>query len=132
MNRTRSAGGVVMNRAGLVLVVNQHRNSWSLPKGHVDAGETALQAATREIYEESGIRDLRFVKRLGSYERHRIGPDGIHDDVSELKTIEFFFFQTDEENLKPLDSDNPEARWVPAKEVPGLLTHPKDRDFFMK
>jgi 8-oxo-dGTP pyrophosphatase MutT (NUDIX family) len=58
MRKTHSAGGVVTNDEGKVLVVNQRGTSWSLPKGHIDPGESALAAAEREIYEESGIRDL--------------------------------------------------------------------------
>ncbi|PIU40193.1 MAG: hypothetical protein COT00_02935 [Candidatus Omnitrophica bacterium CG07_land_8_20_14_0_80_50_8] len=132
MKYTKSAGGVVMNRKGFILVVNQHGNSWSLPKGHVDSGETALAAAKREIYEESGISQLQLIKTLGSYQRHRIGLPGREADASELKTIELFLFRTEEENLKPLDPDNPQARWVPAQKVPKLLTHPKDKAFFLK
>ena len=132
MRKTQTAGGVVLNKAGLVLVVNQHGNSWSLPKGHLDEGETALIAAKREIYEESGIRDLKFIKPLGSYERHRIGLNTNEEDASELKVIEMFLFTTAEERLKPLDPDNPEARWVAPHEVAQLLTHPKDQAFFIK
>ena len=132
MKRTQSAGGVVLNRRGLILVVSQHGNSWSLPKGHIDPGETALAASKREIYEESGIRQLQFVKELGSYERYRIALNGVDDDVSELKEIEMFLFHTDEERLKPLDPHNPEARWVEAMRVSELLTHPKDQAFFLK
>ena len=128
---TQSAGGVVLNQKGLVLVVSQHRSSWSLPKGHIDPGESALAAAKREIYEESGVQQLQFIKELGSYERTRIGLNGA-EDTSELKSIEMFLFQTDQEGLKPLDPHNPEARWVPAKEVSMLLTHPKDQAFFLK
>ena len=58
MIETRSAGGVVVNAEGKVLVVNQHGTSWSLPKGHIEDGEDALAAARREIYEESGVSDL--------------------------------------------------------------------------
>jgi 8-oxo-dGTP pyrophosphatase MutT (NUDIX family) len=57
MRKTRSAGGVVTNEEGEILVVSQRGTSWSLPKGHIDPGEDALVAAKREIYEESGIRD---------------------------------------------------------------------------
>ena len=131
MKRTQSAGGVVLNQKGLVLVVNQHGSSWSLPKGHMDPGESALAAAKREIYEESGVQQLRFIKELGNYERCRIGLKG-KEDTSELKSIEMFLFQTDQEGLKPIDPHNPEARWVPANEVSMLLTHPKDRAFFLK
>jgi 8-oxo-dGTP pyrophosphatase MutT (NUDIX family) len=129
MKKTHSAGGVVTNDEGEVLVVSQHGTSWSLPKGHIDPGESALVAAKREIYEESGIRDLEFIRELGSYERYRIGVDG-GDDPSELKVITMFLFRTSEKSLKPVDHDNPEARWVEKPKVALLLTHEKDKEFF--
>ena len=129
MIKTHSAGGVVTNSEGKVLVVSQQGTSWSLPKGHIDPGEDALGAARREIYEESGIRDLEFVRELGSYERHKIGVDG-GDDRSELKVITMFLFRTGETLLKPVDADNPEAKWVEKSKVARLLTHEKDREFF--
>jgi ADP-ribose pyrophosphatase YjhB (NUDIX family) len=127
---TQSAGGVVLNPKGEVLVVNQNGNSWSLPKGHLDAGEDALSAARREIYEESGIQDLEFVTQLGSYERPRISLKG-GDDVSEIKRITLFLFRTERVRLSPIDPANPEARWVKKEEVAKLLTHPKDKEFFL-
>jgi ADP-ribose pyrophosphatase YjhB (NUDIX family) len=129
MIQTESAGGVVLDGEGRVLVVSQHGTSWSLPKGHVEAGEDLLAAARREIYEESGVRELELVRELGSYRRHRIGRDG-GEDESELKTIHMFLFRTNETALKPLDPENPEAAWVEPSRVVSLLTHPKDREFF--
>ena len=129
---TKSAGGIVINGNGDVLVVNQKRTSWSLPKGHIEKGEDAISAAKREIYEESGITDLKLVKELGSYKRYKIGKSGIDEDISELKTIVMFLFRTNEINLTPVDSENPEARWVPKGKVAALLTHPKDKEFFLK
>lgn len=131
MKRTKAAGGVVVNKNGEVLVVNQHGLAWSLPKGHIDLNENSLEAAKREIYEESGIRDLTFIKELGEYQRYRINLQG-GDDKSELKDIIIFLFQTPEMNLQPIDPENPEARWVSRDEVSNLLTHRKDREFFLK
>jgi len=131
MKKTHSAGGVVTNSEGEVLVVSQHGTSWSLPKGHIDRGESALVAAMREIYEESGIRDLELIRELGTYERHRIGVDG-GDDRSELKVITMFLFRTSEKSLRPVDPDNPEARWVDRSKVAPLLTHEKDKEFFQR
>jgi ADP-ribose pyrophosphatase YjhB (NUDIX family) len=128
-NHTYSAGGVVLNQKGEILVVNQNRNSWSLPKGHIDLGEDALTTAKREIHEESGISELEYVKELGSYDRTLIGLHG-GEDPSELKTITLFLFKTNEEKLKPLDPDNPEARWIKKEDVADLLTHSKDKEFF--
>lgn len=131
MKKTHSAGGVVLNGRGEVLVVNQNRDSWSLPKGHLDPGETALQAAQREVAEESGITELRLIRELGTYERPKIARDG-GDDLSEIKILTFFLFETSQTELKPTDPHNPEARWVSKKDVEPLLTHPKDREFFRK
>jgi len=131
MKKTHSAGGVVTNSEGKVLVVSQHGTSWSLPKGHIDPGENALVAARREIYEESGIRDLELIRELGTYERHRIGVDG-GDDRSEFKVITMFLFRTSEKSLRPVDPDNPEARWVEKSKVALLLTHERDKDFFRR
>src|ERR1700719_4181980 len=131
MMKTRSAGGVVTNDEGEVLVVSQRGTSWSLPKGHIDSGEEALDAARREIYEETGIRDLELIRELGTYERHKIGVDG-GDDRSELKVITMFLFRTSEKSLKPVDPDNPEARWVERSKVALLLTHEKDTEFFQR
>jgi 8-oxo-dGTP pyrophosphatase MutT (NUDIX family) len=129
--QTKSAGGVVINSEGLVLVVSQHGTSWSLPKGHIDPGEDALAAAKREIYEEAGIRKLNLVKELGSYKRFRIGLDG-SDDKSEFKIITMFLFRTSEVGTAPVDPENPEARWVSVEDVEKLLTHQRDREFFAR
>lgn len=127
--KTESAGGIVLNDEGKVLVVNQRGTSWSLPKGHLDPGEDALSAARREIYEESGVSEVRLIRELGSYERYRLGLNGA-EDLSEFKKIHIFLFTTDQRDLKPIDPHNPQALWVDKHRVAGMLTHPKDREFF--
>lgn len=128
---TKSAGGVVVNRRGEILVVNQKGASWSLPKGHIEDGENELEAAKREIKEESGVEQLEFIRKLGSYQRYKVVSKNGEEDKSELKTITFFLFKTKEIILKPIDHDNPEARWVDKDGVPNLLTHPSDKEFFL-
>jgi len=130
VRKTNSAGGVVLNTHGQVLVVNQRGRSWSLPKGHIEEGEDVLAAARREIHEESGLTDLTLVKSLGSYERPKIGKFG-GEDGTEIKHLTFFLFTTAHADaLKPIDPDNPEARWVDPEAVCDMLTHPKDQEFF--
>ncbi len=131
MKRTESAGGVVLNGRGEVLVVSQHGTSWSLPKGRIEAGEDYLEAARREIHEEAGITRLELVEELGSYTRYKLSATGT-DDHSEFKTIHMFLFTTDEETLQPIDPENPEARWVDKTRVAELLTHAKDREFYLQ
>jgi 8-oxo-dGTP pyrophosphatase MutT (NUDIX family) len=132
MKRTESAGGVVVNGRGQILVVSQHGTSWSLPKGHIEAGEDRLQAARREIREEAGITELELIEELGSYERYKLDGAG-GEDPSELKTIHMFLFKTEEDSqLRPIDPENPVALWVESKQVAELLTHPKDREFYLR
>jgi len=130
MKKTKTAGGVVIHKVTRkILIVNQNNNSWSLPKGHVDPGETAKEAAIREIHEESGVKNPIYIKELGLYERFKIGLNG-QDDTSELKEIEMFLFETEQNTLCPTDPLNPEAKWVNAEDVVGILTHPADVNFF--
>ena len=126
---TVSAGGVVLNSQAQVLIVNQDGKSWSLPKGHIDPGEGPLEAATREIMEETGITELQFEAPLGAYGRYKIGLNSL-EDKNEWKVLLFFLFKTDQNKLKPQDPHNPEARWVNEDEVENMLTHPKDIAFF--
>jgi 8-oxo-dGTP pyrophosphatase MutT (NUDIX family) len=132
INNTRKvecAGGIIVNQFNKIAVVNQNHDSWSLPKGHVDKRETALDAAIREIHEETGITNPTLIKELGSYDRYRIGLNG-NDDFSELKTIHMFLFKSNQKQLKPLDENNPEAKWVNIEEVENYLTHKEDISFF--
>jgi ADP-ribose pyrophosphatase YjhB (NUDIX family) len=123
------AGGIVINDKQEVVIVNQNHDSYSLPKGHVDPGENYLETAKREIYEETGIKSLEYIKDLGSYSRYRIGLDGT-DDKSEMKTIFIFLFQTNQVDLDPIDPNNPFALWINYDRVNEYLTHKEDKLFY--
>jgi 8-oxo-dGTP pyrophosphatase MutT (NUDIX family)/phosphohistidine phosphatase SixA len=79
-----AAGGVVwrVGAAGVeVLLVHRPRyDDWSLPKGKLDPGESALAAAVREVYEETGVHA---VPQLGLPEiRYLTGVPGVEKSVS--------------------------------------------------
>lgn len=124
------AGGVVWNRKLGIAVVNQNHNSWSLPKGHVEAGEDLISAAEREIEEETGIpvEALIFVGKIAEYSRARIKRSD--SDTEELRHITLFLFTTAHDELCPQDPDNPEAKWAEPDAVPELLSHPVDKEQF--
>ncbi len=54
MRWIRAAGGIVSDEDGNLLLI-QRNGRWDLPKGKVEAGETLMQAALREVGEETGI-----------------------------------------------------------------------------
>lgn len=61
-----AAGGVVIDDERMLLLDRPLRREVRLPKGHIDPGETAAQAALRETTEESGYDDLEILDDLGS------------------------------------------------------------------
>ncbi len=67
--REPTAGGIVFrrNKKGEVeiLLIQDHKDRWTIPKGHIEEGETAQDAARREIGEEAGLHDIDMLGWLG-------------------------------------------------------------------
>lgn len=67
--REPTAGGIVFrrNKKGEVefLLIQDHKDRWTIPKGHIEEGETAQQAAKREIGEEAGLTQTDMLGWLG-------------------------------------------------------------------
>ena len=64
--RYQAAGGVVVDQDNRVLVLRRpSRDEVRLPKGHVEKGESHLEAALREVAEESGYTGLEVLADLG-------------------------------------------------------------------
>jgi ADP-ribose pyrophosphatase YjhB (NUDIX family) len=126
------AGGVVVGPQNKIVVVNQHGDSWSLPKGHAKDGEDAKQAAVREIQEETGISSVQVIDILGTYSRSRIGKNGVGEVADDIRHITMFLCVTSQQDLQPIDPENPIAEWLSVHKVADRLTHPKDKEFFHK
>lgn len=59
MDHEKSCGAVVFTRQNGALryvLIQQKKGVWGFPKGHVEAGESEIETALREIYEETGLR----------------------------------------------------------------------------
>jgi len=67
--REPTAGGVVFRRdsdgAVEILLIQDAKDRWTIPKGHIEEGETAQQTAKREIGEEAGLTDTEVLGWLG-------------------------------------------------------------------
>jgi 8-oxo-dGTP pyrophosphatase MutT (NUDIX family) len=98
---------------------------WSLPKGHVEAGETEEDTAVREVMEETGIRG-EVVGKLGTIDFWFVA-DGrrIHKTVHH-----FLLLATDPVNglvLSDEDVEVSEVAWVPLTEVASRLAYADER-----
>ena len=126
-----SAGGIVYRRGGegidVVLVYRTRHDDWSIPKGHIEEGESREQAALREIKEETGL-DARILHPLGEanyFYRRRNG---------ELirKTVYHYLMEALTTDLGKPNWEVTEARWVPITEAHALLSYDKDREIIEK
>ena len=109
-------------RAALIGRLNRHgRLLWSLPKGHVEAGEGAPAAAVREVAEETGIQG-RVVGRLGSIDFWFIAE---HRRIH--KTVHHFLLIAEGGELSDADVEVESVAWVPLDQVPQLLAYDDER-----
>jgi 8-oxo-dGTP pyrophosphatase MutT (NUDIX family) len=126
-----SAGGVVVRNDGsleVCLINPVGRRVWGLPKGGVEPGETAAQAAVREVAEETGMSGV-VERELGSidywfYARDRGGR--IH------KTVHYFLVRATGGNTAGHDHEVQEARWIGARAALDLMTYPNEREMVRK
>lgn len=98
-----------------------HRELWALPKGHPDGDETPLEAAAREVREETGVQ-VEPIEELGEihYTYERGG-----EQVS--KRVVFFLFEYRGGDLSH-DHEIEAVRWMPLREAAQSLTHAGERE----
>ncbi len=127
MSSERSAGGVVVRGEEALVIVPTRRAAdgsrvLGLPKGHIDPGETELQAAAREVREETGV-EVEVVQELGEvryfYRRQgRVVP----------KAVVFYLFRYLSGDPADHDEEVEEARWMGLGEAQRALTYEGERE----
>jgi ADP-ribose pyrophosphatase YjhB (NUDIX family) len=123
-----SAGGLVVDRSGpeprAALIARHDRRGrlvWSLPKGHVEDGETPEQAAVREVEEETGIRGT-VVAPLGTIDFWFVA-----DQRRVHKTVHHFLLEAAGGELSDADIEVVEVAWIPLSEVSDRLAYADER-----
>jgi 8-oxo-dGTP pyrophosphatase MutT (NUDIX family) len=122
-----SAGGIVVRDGKCVVIVPTRRAAdgskvLALPKGHPEDGESAADAALREVREEAGV-ESRLVEKLGDvrywYTRdgHRIA-----------KVVSFFLLEYLSGEVTDHDREVEDARWLALERATRELTYKGERD----
>ena len=123
-----SAGGLVVRTeqgtsSGALIgrLDRRGRLRWSLPKGHVEHGETHEQAAVREVEEETGISG-RITARLGSVDYTFVAQGKrIH------KRVHHYLMEAVGGELSDADVEVTEVAWVPLTDLPARLAYAGER-----
>ncbi len=123
-----SAGGLVVDRTSgplrAALIARHDRRGrlvWSLPKGHLEAGETPEDAAIREVEEETGIRG-RVLAPLGVIDFWFIAENRrIH------KTVHHYLMEASGGELSDEDAEVVEVAWFPLTDVRERLAYADER-----
>jgi 8-oxo-dGTP pyrophosphatase MutT (NUDIX family) len=136
MRREFSAGGVVVRsirgRPHLAAIRPQGKsNVWALPKGKIDPGESAAEAAVREVREETGVEG-HLVEKLGDIRYTYTATWEPVKGERIFKVVSFFLLTAGRGRIGKIDEamriEVDEARWLPLDEAPRLLTHKGERE----
>ena len=116
--REPTAGGIIFrrnpsNRDIEILLIQDAKNRWTIPKGHIEEGESSKQTAEREIREETGLQEMKVLSWLGKINfRYR------RQQSLVLMTTEIFLVQAigDTTQIKPEEWMNG-IKWFKANEA---------------
>lgn len=90
-----------------------HRSAWTLPRGKMQEGEHKKQTAVREIKEETGISDLKFLpafrEKMSWYFREKNLETGQVNSI--FKTAYFYLALTETKEIR-LSDENQKGEWL--------------------
>ena len=137
MKQETSSGAVVYkkeNNEFLFLLVYSVRNKeWGFPKGHIEKGETELETAKREIFEETGIKNLKFIdgfKFIDSYLIKGVLPETKGETV--IKNVIYYLCYTDDACINPDNNEINNCKWFNFNEAIKILKFEKQHTLLKK
>jgi len=113
---TGSAWIIDENASAVLLVHHKKLDRWLQPGGHADGEENIIEVATKEAWEETGLKSIRLFKNsvfdidIHQIPEHKGIPAHYHHDIR-------FIFQADRTERIRVSAESNEVAWVPLEEV---------------
>jgi 8-oxo-dGTP diphosphatase len=112
-----SAGGIIYNpKTDQILLVEDFKNRFTFPKGNNEKGESMVQTAQRETSEETGVKNLQFIAKIGEV-RFFYQLKG----EFRLKKIVYFLFTTADVETLPQKEEIKSVVWISRNKVTDLI-----------
>ena len=134
-------GIILLNHENNVFVgkrIDNPKNSWQMPQGGVDENENFLQAAKRELEEETSIKSVKLIKELDGWFKYDL-PNyllgkiwgGKYRGQKQKWFVMKFLGKNDEINVKTQNPEFFDWKWIKPSKLPGIAVHFKS-DIYKK
>lgn len=122
-----ASGGVIIRRRGsgnleVVICGRRSPQTWSLPKGKPEPGESVHETAAREVREETGL-EVEIQKRIGDIHYSFMRPE---DGAVCNKTVTFYLMRPTGGDMAEHDPEFDDVQWVDPDEARTRLTYPNE------
>jgi len=140
MPKETSAGAVIFRKEDnqtLYLLLHYEAGHWDLPKGHIEANETEIETAKREVKEETGIQDIEIIDGFKEWIKYSFRDtynleEGSKEKASFIfKIVTFYLAETKTEEVK-ISFEHTGYRWLPYEDAMKQLTFKKAREILEK
>lgn len=131
----RSAGAIIFRKNKKIYYLLLHypssakapRDYWDLPKGHVEKGEKEIDTVKREVLEETGLKNIKFIEGFKKWIKYFFKFRG----KNILKFVTFYLVETKEKGVK-ISPEHIEYKWLPYEEALEQLTFKNAKEILKK
>ena len=126
-------GVILLNDKNNVFVgkrIDNPKNSWQMPQGGVDENEDFLQAAKRELEEETGVKSVKLIKELDGWFKYDLPEyllgklwEGKYRGQKQKWFVMKFLGKSSEINVKTKNPEFFEWKWIELSELPKIAVH---------
>ena len=126
-------GIILLNDKNNVFVgkrIDNPKNSWQMPQGGVEENEDFLQAAKRELEEETGVKSVKLIKELDGWFKYDLPEyllgklwEGQYRGQKQKWFVMKFLGKSSEINVKTKNPEFFEWKWIELSQLASIAVH---------